>query len=55
MMDRQYGKIVFECDDCGDVLNTHESDLEAANERRRAEGWRATSVDGVWLHYCKEC
>lgn len=55
MIDRQRGKIIFECDACGDTLETDESDFADANRARRDAGWAAVHVKGdEWAHYCSE-
>lgn len=54
MIDRQHGLYVFECDACGDTLDTHEREFEAANAMRREEGWLAEKVGRDWVHYCSE-
>lgn len=54
MIDRQRGKIVFECDSCSNVLDTGESDFDQANAMRREEGWLASVQHGEWSHYCSE-
>lgn len=56
MMDRQHGKIVWECDGCHEVLETGESDFHEALGVLRDEGWLSRQVANmVWCHYCPEC
>jgi len=58
MMDRQKGKLVFECDACGEVLETGESDFEEARAVFKAAEWKAVMGQGrkpEWEHYCAEC
>jgi hypothetical protein len=52
MIDRQRGKIVFECDACGDVLETEESEFDEANAVRRDACWIARKIDDEWVHFC---
>lgn len=54
MIDRQRGKIIFECDTCSEVLDTDESDFDQANAARREAGWTVRVVNGEWEHYCSE-
>lgn len=55
MIDRQHGEIIFECDDCGDTLETGESEWVDAQAEFRREGWRAQNLSGEWLHLCADC
>jgi hypothetical protein len=55
VLDRQRGRIVFECDGCTDTLETGEADFEAARTELRSAGWIARSEAGVWCHYCEDC
>lgn len=54
MIDYQRRKIVFECDACGDVLETEESDFDLAQRVRRDAGWSAQKVGADWVHFCSE-
>lgn len=55
MMDRQKGKIVFECEACGEVLETDTGNFETAQAVRREAEWRVSKVGDVWSHYCPSC
>lgn len=58
MMDRQKGKLVFECDGCGDVFTTTTGDFELAQALRSEEGWvarRAPDELNKWEHFCPKC
>jgi hypothetical protein len=55
MLDRQKGDVVFECDICGNVLETETSDFESARNLLRREGWRTLKVGDVWMHKCPSC
>jgi hypothetical protein len=59
MMDRQKGKIVFECDACDTVLETGEGDFDAAREKFKEAEWKAVMMGKVmhpiWEHYCPDC
>lgn len=52
-LDREYGKIVFACDECDETLHTDEHDFDAARQALRDAGWRTEkNGDGSWGHYC---
>lgn len=50
------GQVVFECDNCGDTLETEESEFDLALERAKENGWGAHRMGRarVWRHYCGE-
>ena len=47
MLDRQKGDVVFECDGCGDVLDTGTGDFSSALSAMRRDGWRAVQLDSI--------
>ena len=55
MLDRQKGDVVFECDGCGEVLETGQADFGAALSLLRRDGWRAVKAGDDWEHYCLAC
>lgn len=55
MLDRVHGRIVFECDDCGDPLETDETDFAEAMQMMRDEGWKSVKYGDVWQHRCAGC
>ena len=55
MIDRQRGDVVFECDGCGEVLETATSNFDSALNMMRREGWRAVCAGNVWSHFCASC
>jgi len=55
MLDRQHNQIVFECDECGETLETGESDFSDALSAFRDDGWRSRLVEGSWVHLCGDC
>lgn len=59
MLERQRGGVIsFECDGCGDVLDTGERDFVEAKSQLDSEAWTAReSPPGsrVWQHYCQTC
>ena len=55
MLDRQRGHIIFECDVCGDTLETDMRDFTEARTAFNNEGWRSRKLGADWIHYCAEC
>lgn len=55
MMDRQHGCISFECDVCGDVLDTEEREFSDAKAMLDREGWKARKIGSDWVHSCTQC
>ena len=55
MIDRQNGDLVFECDSCGEVLQTETSDFNSAWNQAKRDGWRARKVGTEWAHECPNC
>jgi hypothetical protein len=55
MLDRQHGKIVFECDSCNEVLETETSDFVEALMILKREEWDARKIGDLWIHICPEC
>ena len=55
MLDRQHGLIIFECDVCGEVLETDTRDFDEAQRRLHAEAWKARKIGSEWCHACDRC
>jgi Fe2+ or Zn2+ uptake regulation protein len=55
MLDRQKGNIVFQCDECGEVLETNTNDFDSARNLLKRERWAVEKIDGEWEHYCSNC
>lgn len=55
MMTRIHGKIVFECDECSDLLDTGEGEFQEALTALRDAGWRAHKAGADWCHECDQC
>jgi hypothetical protein len=50
------GSIVFECDECGDELDTRVENLGEALSVIRDACWsREQDRKGAWNHYCSTC
>jgi hypothetical protein len=65
-IDRQYGKIIFICDQqdnprCDEQIETEESDFNDALRAAKAEGWRSVPLDHAGggapklVHVCSHC
>lgn len=56
MIDKQYGKLIFICDECDESLETDTKLFAEADALRKEEGWIATkSRSGNWTHTCPMC
>lgn len=55
MIDRQNGDLVFECDTCGETLESGTSDFNSAWNQAKRDGWRAKKVGTEWVHECPNC
>ncbi len=55
MIHRTHGNISFECDACGETLDTHDDDWNVAWSMAKREGWRSKKVNDQWEHSCPEC
>lgn len=55
-MHRLFGSYIYECDGCGEELDTDETEFDDAHRRREAADWQAKKDDsGEWVHYCPAC
>ena len=55
MIDRQNGDLVFECDTCGEVLESATSDFNSAWNQAKRDGWRVKKIGTEWVHECPKC
>jgi hypothetical protein len=60
MIDRQKGKILFECETCDEVLDTQTGDFTEALAKMQAEGWanvghQKIGMKPTYTHYCPNC
>lgn len=55
MIDRQDGKILFECDQCDEVWDSGTSDFQEAWAAAKREGWRTRKIGTEWVHACPSC
>lgn len=55
MMDRQRGHILWECDVCGEVLETDTADFNEARRVLANESWKARKIGSDWHHACADC
>lgn len=53
---RSRGNIVFECDGCGDEIDTGEKQFDAALEAFKldpeGQNWLSINTTGDWEHFC---
>lgn len=58
-MDKTLGTWVFECDICGDELDTHEEDFGYAVAVKKKENWGSRKERHIghseWLDLCPTC
>ena len=55
MIDRQSGKILFECDSCDEVFDTETTDFSEALAMIKREDWKVRKIASEWLHGCPKC
>ena len=46
--------VVFECDACGEELETGERDFDDARDQLKREGWIVRRAGNRWLHFCTD-
>ncbi len=52
---RDHNDIIFECDACGDTLETHDDDWNFAWRIAKDAGWRSRKIGNEWAHSCPTC
>lgn len=54
---REYGEIIFECDECGALLDTHTKDWQESKSVLERDNWSYARDDDTneWLHFCETC
>ena len=53
---RSYGAVEFECDTCGETLETGLIDFDEAREMAKDKGWSTRKIKTQWHHFCDaEC
>lgn len=55
MIDRQHGKIVFECDSCNATFDGDSDDFSEAWSAAKRDGWTTRKIANEWLHGCPDC
>jgi len=56
MIDRQGGKLIFECDSCNETFEwDDEQDFNGAWDAAKRDGWRAKKIANEWIHECPNC
>ena len=57
-MIKRYGTVItFECDGCGNILGTEETEFYRALEVLEEEGWvkKKQGMDEHWVNFCPDC
>lgn len=53
---REYGKIQFECDECGNTTKTHDKDdFDILKDNAKSDGWKTYKEGNEWKHRCPDC
>jgi hypothetical protein len=55
MIDRQYNKIVIECDACGNTFDGESGEWSEVWPAAQREGWSSRKIGDVWVHSCTKC
>lgn len=55
MIDRQYGKIQFECDSCPETFDADTDDFSDAWSQAKCDGWKSRKIVSEWMHFCRGC
>jgi hypothetical protein len=55
MLDRQKGRLVFECDSCDAALESKTGDFTEAWAEAKRDGWKSRKIGDVWVHACPDC
>lgn len=50
-----HGKIVFECDSCGETFEDDDDNFNDTWNAAKHEGWTAQKIGTDWIHTCPEC
>jgi hypothetical protein len=52
VIDRQYGRIVIECDACDETFQGDNDNWQEVWPAAKRDGWRTRKVGDDWLHMC---
>lgn len=55
MIDRQHGKLVFECDCCPETFEGESVEFAEAWAAAKRDGWRSKKIGEEWVHSCGKC
>ena len=55
MIDRQYGRIIIECDSCPEIFSADSDDWAEVWPQAKREGWKGAKIAEEWLHSCPNC
>ena len=53
-IDRQYGRIIIVCDDCGEGFEANSRDFAEAIREFKDNGGLITKRGDEWVHWCRE-
>lgn len=55
-IERQYGKVIFICDECSDEFDTDTKNFDEALQILKDEDeWLITKEGEEWIHICPDC
>ena len=52
---RDRGMVVFQCDECREILETETYEFFVAREEMMRKGWKAEKFCADWRHICPDC
>lgn len=56
MIDRQKGRIVLECDSCGETFEGEPGDEWSTTwPAAQREGWKSRKIGDEWIYGCANC
>lgn len=55
MIHRNHQMFEFECDDCGETLDTSETEWTEAMRVMKNAGWVSRKNGNSWEHFCPQC
>lgn len=55
MISRDHGDLIFECDTCGETLETHDDEWSIAWNMAKCDGWTSRKQGTGWQHHCGTC
>lgn len=55
MLEREHGDIIWQCDGCGELLDTNTADFDAARNMLTRNQWLTKRASDGWQHFCSDC